>query len=235
MMTQENINKAYEVDTNDAYVSFLSTFTADYDLLVASILTAWLRNDDKDNFFAISKIVKERLKPTPIAFVLNFKDTDEFHDESLYGNVSEKNFRNLILLIKKVTTMQNGVKNTYQNYMESPRHKCKYGHDAMALMFGYNTHFPTTDCKGTFYRYNLLLYWFVYKFRIWDDVDKSKLLLPCNDFIFQRAKELGVTKKKMKSTLSNTIKLTREARWYYGENDFWKMYELLNFYNHDKK
>lgn len=234
-MTKENIiEMAYKVDSDDVYTSFISTFTDDYNMLIVSIITAWFLNSNKDVSQVIMNFVDKRMRPNPVSFILHYnKEDSDYAIESVFENITEKNFHNLIRIIKSTTTLQNGIKNAYLNYYNSARHKCVYPHEAFAIIFGHNTNFPNTDCKGTFFRYNLLFYWFTYKFGIWNDVDTSRAILPCNDRIFENAKKYGVTKTKLKSTITGAVKLTNIARNWFGDNDFWKMYEFLNFYRHD--
>lgn len=236
-MTKENIiEMAYKVDTDDAYTSFISTFADDYNMLIVAIISSWVQNGERDMFYTIQKIVNEKMESNPSLFVLSHK-RECGYNESFCENISDNNFVNLINTIKKVTLFQGGVRNAYEQYMSSSRHRCKYSHEAMSIIFGYGTHFPSISCKGTFFRYNLLLYWLSYKFGLWSDMDTKRVLLPCNDKIFANAKRFGVTDVKYKSTLSSTIKLTNIARDWFGDADFWKMYEFLNFYDYeyDKK
>lgn len=228
MNKTEIIENACKVETDDEYTSFVETFECN-DMVLVSILCAWLRNTNEDVLWVAEKIVNERMSGAPTAYILKYNGIESVVG-SLHKNISERNYDNLMFVLHRIILLQGGVRNTLDNYLESPRHKCRYAHDALALMLGYNTCFPNVNNKGTFYRYNLILYWLVYKFKLWEDINCDCLLLPCNDFIFENAKKYGVTKKNMKSTLSNTIKLTDISKKWFGKKDFWKMYEFLTFY-----
>lgn len=228
MKKQEIIEMANKVVTDDVFTSFVATFEYN-DMIIVSILCAWLQNTYDDTFWVVEKIVHERMQDSPTAYILKYKGIESVVG-SLYKNISERNYDCLMFAINRITLLQGGIRNTFDNYMQSPMHKCKYAHDAFALMFGSNTCFPNINNKGTFFRYNLILYLLVFKFKMWRDIDNDFLLLPCNDYLFETACKFGITKNVMKSTLTNTIKLTDIAKQWFGKKDFWKMYEFLTFY-----
>ena len=230
------IRLAYEVDTEDELTSFISTFGA-CDAEIVAIIGAWLCNESDDCACMLTNIVKNIMGNTPTSFVLSFDENKyEKGFGSLYKNLTTQNFTNLISMIKHDILWKGGIRNCHELYMDSPRHKCKYAHEALSLILSSNTCFPHKGNMGTFYRYNLMFYWLSYKMRLWNGIDTNTALLPCNDAIFRKAKKTGVTKTLLTSNLHNTIKLTNIARNWFGDNDFYKMYEFLKYYkDYDKE
>lgn len=150
-----------------------------------------------------------------------------FNNESRYGIITNANIVKLDERIRDIEK-QGGLLESYKSHLMQK--SCKYAHDALAMMLCGGTCLPSPSSNGTFFRYNLFLYWVTYHFRVWKDVDTSKALLPCNDLVFEKAYLMGIIKKRVKSCLKNTIMLTSLARKVFGDNDFYRMYELLRFY-----
>ncbi len=209
-------------DENTLFISsFRNSSNVQY-LEFVAIFMAWMQNGFKDECYFARSYLKHILPSIPDSTYLI--DTS---NKCFYGNLT---YNNLSSLLEKVNSID--IRDCFKERMGNYKlYKCKYPHDGLASCFGDNVGFPTKESGGTFYRYNLLFYWLTYKFRIWDDVDYNKGIIPCNDSIFEKAYMLGVTRKRMRSSLKNAIELTNIAHSWFGDDDFYKMFELLNSYN----
>lgn len=219
------------VDSDDEKSLFISTFGEKRDAEIVSVLSAWMDNGFKyENTILENFVLAEMIYPLP--YVLNYGGKSKWKDKgnaSMIGILTYSNLNNLLIKLYETYTTSDDLESAFYKYFSNyKRHKCKYAHDALSLIFCGNTGFPTIRNNGTFYRYNLLFYWLTYKLKIWKHSNIG--LLPCNDKIFENAYKYGVIPKRMKSTLTNTIKLTEVAKEMFGDDDFYKLYEYLNFY-----
>lgn len=238
MKKSELINKAFSVGTDDEKTLFVSTFAHNPDEEeIVAILSAWLSNGTRGELYAIDHLVNDIMQKKPKEYLENYygeAPSEKFVlSQSFFRQTTHYHLARLLEKIRKIQLSQKPeLQDTFEYLMSRPKNKCTFIHDAFAEMFGGETMFPTRESNGTFYRFNLLYYWLTYKLKIWHlNPYKDAALLPCNDKIFTGAYELGVVSKRMTSNLKSTIALTEIAREWFGDKDFYKMYELLNFYN----
>lgn len=222
------VERTKNVVVKDDCLSFIASFNGTRNAQIIAILCAYFSNGYSNPIDFVKKINEEKFKGNPLYYIGEY-DYWDIPNFCLYENISELNFARLLIIINNEILCHYDIFNAHHAYMSSTKLKCKYAHEGFARMFGHNTHFPNIDNRGTFYRYNLIFYWLVYKLKIWKGIDTSTILLPCNDIVFSNAKKFGVTKTRLKATLSGTIKLTRIAREIFGDDEFWKLYELLNY------
>lgn len=229
-MTKEEIITC-GVDSDNEKSLFISTFTEKRNAEVVAVLGAWMDNGFKHEDVVFENFVLSEMIWT-LPYVLNYGKDGKWKEKgsaSMIGILTYLNLHNLLTKLYETYIMNEDLEHAFYKYFQNyKRHKCKYAHDALSLIFSGNTGFPTIRNNGTFYRYNLLFYWLTYKLKIWKYASIG--LLPCNDKIFENAYKYGVIPKRMKSTLTNTIKLTEIAKEMFGDNDFYKLYEFLNFY-----
>lgn len=217
------------VGTDSEKTLFVSAFDSLYDMEVVALIVAWLSNGVANENIVTRNIVEKVMNNQPSLFVRNIDETLRdgiIEDACVCGLMTTSHLCTLLEKIKAMKSMQD----EYLSHMERAKDKCKYSHDALAMMFSGGTGFPTRASSSTFYRFNLFFYWMAYKFRLWQ-VPTQQALLPCNDKILERAYNLGIVKTPVKSNIANTIALTKKARSYFGDNDFYKLYEILEFYN----
>jgi hypothetical protein len=229
-MTKEEIITC-GVDSDNEKSLFISTFTEKRNAEVVAVLGAWMDNGFKyEDVVFENFVLSEMIWALP--YVLNYGKDGKWKEKgsaSMIGILTYSNLHNLLTKLYETYIMNEDLEHAFYKYFQNyKRHKCKYAHDALSLIFSGNTGFQTIRNNGTFYRYNLLFYWLTYKLKIWKYASIG--LLPCNDKIFENAYKYGVIPKRMKSTLTNTIKLTEIAKEMFGDNDFYKLYEFLNFY-----
>ena len=203
---------------------FIPLFKNQCDYEISSIIISWLSNGWEIENHIQNNLLLNVMKPSPTQYVLNFDfNKEEINPlRSMVKTLTYGNFENLIVRTRDLLVTYGSIKKAYLKH-QVKRNKNKYVHETFATMLGGDTGFQTKTPNCTFYRYNLLFYLLAYKHKIWD-VDTSNALLPCNDQTFACALKKGIIKKKMKSTLDNTIILTEIAKKKYGD-DF---YKLLN-------
>ena len=217
----------------DIRKTLVSSFQANYDKEVVAVIASWLYNGYVGEEFILESTI-DKLKPNPITYVMNPSYEWEYDNGCFCGMMSNANFVNLLKNIRDANLVNGGMQQSFQSYMYTKRHKCKYVHDALAYMFSGNTGFPTKTSKSTFFRYNYL-YYLLYTLKIWDEnsIDLEKALLPCNDKIMQRAYKFGFTKKQLRSDLRGTIELSAIAKKMFGLKNFYILFEFLNFASDD--
>ena len=215
-----------KVVVDDDKLSFIATFgNSVSDMEIVATLCAWMTNGYNDELSAIMEITRDMLNDSPTQGVVNWVTEDVVYDNCFFAILTNKCLYALLERLKGIYAIGSSLKCAYLG--EVANHK--YAHEAFASLLGGGTLFPTLESNCTFYRYNLLFYWLVYKLRCWGDVSIGNALLPCNDRVFDNAHRLGVTKKRLYANIDGAICLTKIARKWFGDNDFYKMYELLNY------
>ncbi len=223
---------ANNVDTNDDNISFLSSFHNYLDVEVAAIIVAWMSNGVRGEQEAARKLIECTMNAEPSKFASSYiNEFDQYGDSSFFGIITFSHLHNLIVKIRDVLNSNASIQTLFRmRQSEKKKNRIKYAHDALASIFSGGTCLPTSKSTCAFYRYNLFLYWMAYKMNIWQSVDITNAIIPCRDDVFARAHKLGVTRHQLKTNLPSAIKLTKTAHSWFG-NDFYKMYELLNFSN----
>ena len=221
--------------SDDKRLQLVSTFKESYDKEIVAIISSWLYNGYSIEEYTIERTI-EMMMPSPVTFVLKpNKDVVSADNGCFCGMMSNMNFINLIGKIRDCLLLHESLQVCFNSYMNNyKRHKCKYVHDALAMMFSGGTGLPTKASKSSFFRYNYL-YYLLYKLNIWANMDISKALIPCNDMIIQRAYQYGIVDESRKSDLGGAIALTNKAKAMFGEKDFYILYEFLNFAKDDIK
>lgn len=219
--------------SEDKRLQLVSTFKESYDKEIVAIISSWLYNGYSIEEYTIEKTI-EMMMPSPVTFVLKpNKDVLSADNGCFCGMMSNMNFINLIDKIRDCLLLHESLQVCFNSYMNNyKRHKCKYAHDALATMLSGGTGFPTKESKSTFFRYNYL-YYMLYKLQIWDNMDISKALIPCNDAIIHKAYQYGIVDETRKGDLGGAIALTNKAKEMFGEKDFYILYEFLNFAKDD--
>lgn len=230
-----HINKHWtdEMDSNNKKLSFISSFNDICEMEIVAVLTSWMTNFHYDENYFIEKFVNEKMQPTPFKFILDY-DQMKFQDNNkcFFYTLTNHNLNELLQRIQIEILAHGSLKTAYiKNGLTTRKFKHKYAHETLASMFGGDTGFQTRLAHCAFYRYNLLFYWLTRKLKIWNDVDTSNALIPCNDFVFRSALKHGIIKKPMKSTLSNAIELTQIAKDIYGNDNHYELYEKLISYD----
>lgn len=147
-------------------------------------------------------------------------------NKSFFAYFTDGNLAELTDRYMKYVSSFGSLHSAFIHYAVERPHE--YAHEILAYMFGGGTGFQTLNSNGAFYRYNLLLYWLVFKLRVWDDVWTETILLPCNDRTFSRAYDFRIFKHHRKTNLQNTVELTKFARGLFGD-EFYKLYEILEY------
>lgn len=227
MTKEELVKKAYEVNSDDEKSLFISSFSDKQDAFIVAVICAWVSNGiypDCECYMA-KHIVNEIMQGKPTQYIQNYKYLDNIGEKirqeknfSIYNILTLKNFDNLCLSLKSPR--------------QAPRRKLKFAHEIFCGIFEKGCGFPTIQSNGTFYRYNLLLYWLTYKFHLQEYKFKptTKFIIPCNDIILENAYKLGIFRKRMRQSTRSALKLTQIAKEWFGE-DYYKMFELLQFYD----
>lgn len=212
-------------------IQLISSFNDKRDVEVAAIVCAWLSNGHPTETQAMRNVLYGKMKGKPYEYVFNVDNEIEHEcNHIICGMLTSSHFNRLVTKIRKCYESMDSVKSALIEKMsESNAYGIKYGHEALAMLFGGGTMLPTVSSVETFYRYNLMAYWLNYIYHIWDFPTWKHFLLPCNDMTFKMAHKTGIVSHRMKTSLANTISLTKKAKKVFGEKEYYKMYELLNW------
>lgn len=222
---------AYSVEPSDNYTSIISKFPTIREKELVAMFCAWLSNETRGEYEALVSLLEDTMHGDPLSAVMAYDlDAKDLHTPcaSFYRVFTHEHLHILIVKAREIWFKKGGLYNLFMSYMKAEKNRCKYPHEALAKILGGGTCFPTRKTSGTFYRYNLLLYWLCYNLKIWD-IAPYKPLLPCNDALFARAYSLGIINTQMESSLHSAVKLTEKAVCMFGEENYMKMYELLKY------
>ena len=233
MNCKEIITASKMVNTDDEKSVFISSFSDKSDAEIVAVLTVWLTNGLQGEEYALHTLVDEIMQGKPSEYIDNYLPFMNFGDvaakQCFFRMFTYENLHNLMQSIKDVKVKYGSLQVAFDNTMSKKRNKCKHIHDAFAILFSGNTMFPTRNSNCTFYRYNLLYYLLTHKLGIWSDKYMSYAQIPCNDKIFNKAFEIGVIKKRSQSTLVNVLSLTNAAKIIFGDVEFLRLYDVLNY------
>lgn len=231
MKKSDLIRYAYEVDSDTGLSLFISTFLEVGDAEIAAILCAWMSNGIRGEEVVVENLINNTMGSDLQSFMHEYPKHRIFTQqgiETFFGTLTYQHLDTLCMAISRALRDYDNLYECYQAQWKEK--KCKYAHQALAYAFGNGCGLPTRSSNCTFYRYNLLFYWLTYKLRLWDDANIQNALLPCNDRVLSAAYELNVLHNRAKSTLATIESLTDKARDWFGDSDFYKMFELLSFY-----
>lgn len=201
---------------------FLSCFK-DKDFEIVATICAWMANGWKNECETIQNYILKTMLPTPSEFIDNY-EFRETHG-SFFRLLTNEQLNMLLNKLKLIYKHHGSLEQCFIDTLA--KKKTKYNYEIFAKMLAHNTGFQSALSNCSFYRFNLLYYWLTYKFGVWQMQRHEKALLPCNDLIFKKAHEKGITKVLLKTNLPNTKILTQKAKEIYGEINFFKMYEDL--------
>lgn len=224
----DSVAKIYNMNVNsdDKTSLFLSSFMDKKDAEIVSLFSAWMTHGWKQEDDEIQDFVKSTFTPTPTLYIENYPRSS-YYKNGNFSFFKILTFPHLDMFLKKIHDIMDKYGDIENAFVKSKKTRDVYAHDTLSRMLGGNTGFQSKKTSGTFFRYNLFLYWMTYKLKVWTTPIENTLL-PCNDFIFQKAYELGITNKIYKSNLSKTVILTNKAKEIFGEKDFYKLYEIIN-------
>lgn len=220
------------VETESGQLSYIRSFSDDGDMEVAALLCAWDMNDGTGNIYPVQKLIEERMGNAPMSFVAEY--TDDMHDDDADNSCFHRTltYGNLHAMLQKMHAMireHGSILGAVVDAAVRKRSRYTYTHEALCHVLSGGTGLPSGITNGTFFRYYLYVYWMVYKLGVWDSVP-LQVLIPCDDQSFNRAFDLGLTKKHETSTLRNAVFLTKKAKKIFGDDDFYRLYEVLNLH-----
>ena len=216
-----------EVNSDDTMSLFLSSFSEKKDIEIVSIFSAWMMHGWKEEESEIFDFVRNTFLPTPTSYITEYPHSSFYKSSnfSLFKILTLPYLDNFLKRLHDVILKYGDLESAF---FCAQKKRDVFAHETLARLFCGNTGFQSKHTNGTFYRYNLFLYWMTYKLKIWHLLIKNALL-PCDDFVFQKAYELGITNKVLKSNLPQTIALTEKAKKMFGEQNFYKLYEIIKY------
>lgn len=231
MKTDDIISMYGKINADcDERLQLVRSFSDDRDMEIAAILCAWLSNGFSSETQAMFRLIYTVMEGNPYRYISekHFNAIGSNGDYVVCGMLTSKHMKALMNKIYECYDCMGSIHEAVSIvFEERKKYEVKYGHEALAMILGGGTMFPTKKSNETFYRYNLISYLLSKSVPAWDLSISSHFLLPCNDEIFKKAHDVGIVSHRMKTSLSNTISLTKKAKKIFGEEHFNMMYELL--------
>lgn len=218
----------------DSRVKFAESFEKNANIEIVAFISSWIDNGTIYDGSILDDLFCDTMQGQPYEFIIDYVPRDgEKDDYCFVGNLTYGNLNNLFSSLHEAYTVYGGLKFVYESYFSAKNKKIRkdhsFGHNALADFFGDGIGMPTNENTGTFFRYNQFLYWITYKLNVWKGTDVNRILLPCNDFVLERAYDKGYIRKRMESKLQSAILLTDIAKEKYGDG-FMKLYEEITHY-----
>ena len=208
---------------DDVFTRLAHIFAHNSDIEIAAVICAWFCNcvdDDREAEYVINKTLRFTMGNEPTSYVVNERWKD--NTENVYFRIlTNDSFIALMKSLKEIYT------STTLSVLLT-RKKNTHTYTMLAELLGGNTGLPTRQSKCSYYSYNLITYWLTYKAHVWNRSISRKALLPVTQTVWQRAIKLGFTKKR-EISFDNIRSLTSKSKELFGDDDYYKMYELLKY------
>lgn len=202
------------------YLDIISAYHDQRDKELAAVICAWLSNGWRDEVYVAKRILKD-LGDHPATAIADYTYTPNAQ-ATFFRGFSCHTYRRFIQRCRDVFAFSDTtLEDTVVEELSVNRYACY----ALAQILGGGTGYPTRNYNGTFYRYNLILYWLAYKLNVWTNIEPKAALLPCNQRVIEWAQKNGVLKCKAKMSLERVRDITLYAIQRYGQKDFYKLYE----------
>lgn len=217
-------------ESEQIVIDFIANLKDDFEKQVMTIFAAWISDANKGKLYALERIYVEIMNADANGYVASKKYQElECASGSFCRLLS---YKHLCALFDKINkAFFDGQQNFESNFItifNNKKNRCKFAHDALAIMFSGDTLFETRKNNCSFYRYNLMFYYLTEKLNLWEKAKDVPALLPCNDKIFVRANKYGLTEKRLPTTIRGAELLTKYAKQMYGE-EFYQLYENLKY------
>lgn len=219
-------------EANDTKAWFIAPYVVPnarkQDLEIMCILASWLSNGYEYEDYMMAKLIKCEMGEKPYDFVLDYEYDLRYASNGFMcfsGVMTHHNLHELLLSLNDIYSVYDSL----ETATKSVRRKSKYLYlDILSLFDNYDTGFAGIKSNGSHYRVNYLVYLLYYVFRIWDDIDSDRCILPCNDKVMRNASNLGIIKNYKSANINRAITITNVAKDMFKEDSFFRMYELLN-------
>lgn len=198
------------------------------DLEIMCILASWLSNGYEYEDYMMTKLIKGEMGEKPYDFVLDYEYDLRYASNGFMcfsGAMTHHNLHELLLSLNDIYSVYDSL----ETATKSVRRKSKYLYpDILSLFDNYDTGFAGIKSNGSHYRVNYLVYLLYYVFRIWNDIDSDRCILPCNDKVMRNASNLGIVRNYKSANINMAITITNVAKDMFEGDSFFRMYELLN-------
>lgn len=205
----------------------ISSFQDKYSQEVVAILVAWLSNGLASEDYFAETFVRNTMR-IPREFLAKYKETNAYAqcgDKTFWGLLTYAHLHALLVRIIEIKERYGSLRRAFEVCVAQGKYK--YAHEVFMDIFGEECGFPTKKGNGTFYRYNLLAYFLTYNPCVWDKDVIKNALIPCDNNIIANANKMRITRRRLQANILAPIRLTKVAKERFGEEDFYKMYELL--------
>ena len=199
---------------------------------IVLVVCAWLSNGRANESMVARRVIEVEMGGKPHEYMSSYVAMYPLNT-SLHGIMTHSCYDSLIARMCELT--KHGkltLENVFDKCLSAKGSKFRYPHEVLVSMFSRHTGFPTKESRGTFYRLNLLYHWLTCKYGVWSGKNLVPLL-PCNDNTFHMAKEMGLTKTQLNSSLQSVVRLSTIVAKRYESDGIAKAHELLNERNHD--
>lgn len=230
-LTREILDNLYnqfnKKEFTDDPIKIVHYYKYDYDKEIFAFIASLYSYGNVKQILNTLQKIKLIMGSSPYDFVLNFKNSNVINLVHRFN--TDKDFENLVRILKKILYEYLSLKNLFlTNYNPADEnikyslhkfvnvlldigHKVTNGKMSDGLRFFFPDPIKNSSCK----RLNLFLRWMVRKDKIdlglWNEIDKSKLIIPLDTHIINVAKMFSLTKFsspswKMAEEITNNLK-----------------------------
>lgn len=194
-------------------VSFLWRYKDKRDIEIAAVICSTLAFGNRNQIYKACEKTLALMGDSPYKYVMYSKDKNAFKDDNTcwYRMLKWNDFYRICLRLMWVYNKRVSL----QNHIDI---LCKANNtplESLVYTFGDLNGFPK-DTKSPCKRLNLMLRWLVRQnspidVGIWKSLDQSKLLIPCDVHVLNKARELGYLTRKS-NDMKACIELTNKCR-----------------------
>lgn len=209
------INKYEKTDffANDP-VSFLWRYKDKRDIEIAAVICSTLAFGNRNQIYKACEKTLALMGDSPYKWVMSQSYKMSFKDKCWYRMLSDFDLENIRYFLKQVYEKFDSLEDCIIDAMDRYGEFTSYVEVLVAIFNGCNG--IPKDTKSCCKRLNLMLRWLVRQnspidVGIWKSLDQSKLLIPCDVHVLNKARELGYLTRKS-NDMKACIELTNKCR-----------------------
>lgn len=195
-------------------VSLLWRYKDKRDIEIAAVICSTLAFGNRQQIYKACEKTLALMGDSPYEWVMSQSYRLSFKDKCWYRMLSDFDLENIRYFLKQVYEKFDSLEDCILDTMNKHSEFTSYVDVLCAIFYGCNG--IPKDTKSPCKRLNLMLRWLVRKnspvdVGIWNSLDQSKLLIPCDVHVLNKARELGFLKRKS-NDMKACVELTQKCR-----------------------
>lgn len=195
-------------------VSFLWKYKDKRDIEIAAVICSTLAFGNRNQIYKACEKTLALMGDSPYKWVMSQSYRTSFKDKCWYRMLSDFDLENIRYFLKQVYEKFDSLEDCIIDAMNKHSEFTSYIEVLCAIFYGCNG--IPKDTKSCCKRLNLMLRWLVRQnspidVGIWKSLDQSKLLIPCDVHVLNKARELGYLTRKS-NDMKACIELTNKCR-----------------------